>query len=265
MNENVNTHPYKMVLLPVGRVQVNHNYQRGEVPPIVKEIIGNFDYHKVNPIKCAYRDGNYYAFDGQNTAIGLNMLFGADYRAPVMLYTDLLCAEEEAKLFEEINAKRYRKAITVADEWKSRVFRDDPCPTAILRITRANGLDLANDTNKGKAGVIPSAMFKTLEYLYLSYGETIFAETMSIFGAAWRYNRDAFRKPIIRGLAIFVDTYRGEYKKSDLVKRLFNSGAHDIYNAGLLQTERGYKKYAREILAIYNKNTSVNRLPNKLV
>lgn len=264
MNENVITHPYKMVMLPVGRVQVNHNYQRDEVPPIVKEIVGSFDYHKVNPIKCAYRDGNYYAFDGQNTTVALNMLFGAEYRAPVMLYTDLLCAEDEAKLFEEINAKHYRKAITVADEWKSRIFRDDPVPNAILRITRANGLDLANDTNKGKAGIVPASMFKTLESLYLSYGEAIFAETMSIFGGAWRYNRDAYRKPIICGLAKFVEAYRGEYKKSDLVKRLFNKGAKDIYNAGVLQSERGYKKYAREILAVYNHGTSVNRLPEKL-
>jgi hypothetical protein len=264
MNENVITHPYKMVMLPVGRIQVNHNYQRDEVPPIVKEIVGGFDYHKVNPIKCAYRDGNNYAFDGQNTTLALNILFGAEYRAPVMLYTDLLCAEDEAKLFEEINAKHYRKAITVADEWKSRIFREDPVPNAILRITRANGLDLANDTNKGKVGVVPASMFKTLESLYLSYGEAIFAETMSVFGGAWRYNRDAYRKPILCGLAKFVDAYRGEYKKSDLVKRLFNKGAKDIYNAGLLQSERGYKKYAREILSVYNHGTSVNRLPEKL-
>ena len=264
MNEKVETHPYKLVLVPVGRIQVNHNYQRDEVPQTIKEMLNNFDYHKVNPIKCAYRDGNYYAFDGQNTAIGLNMLFGAEYRAPMLLYTDLLSPEEEARLFEEINNKKYRKAITVADEWKSRIFREDPTPSAILRIVRANGLELANDSNKGKAGVIPASMFKTLESLYLSYGEAIFAETLSVFGGAWRYNRDAFRKPIVCGLAKFVEVYRGEYKKSDLIKRLFNKGAREIYNAGILQSERGYKKYAREILAVYNYNTSVNRLPYKL-
>lgn len=262
--ENATAHPYKFTMLPVGRINVNHSYQREQVPAIIKEIINNFDYHKVNPVKCAYRDGNYFAFDGQNTAIGLTMLFGGKYMVPAMIYNDLATADEEAKLFEEINAKKYRKAITVADEWKSRIFRQDEMPTAVLKIVRASGLDLANDTNRGKGGVIPASLFKTIEGLYMSYGETVFSETMSVFGAAWRLDKDAYRKPIISGLAKFISAYHGEYIKRDLIDRLFRNGAKDIYTAGLLQTERGYKKYAREILAVYNLKTSVNRLPDKL-
>jgi hypothetical protein len=243
---------------------VNHNYQRDEVPVVIKEIISNFDYHKVNPIKCAYRDGNYYAFDGQNTAIGLTMLFGGKYMAPVMIYNDLETVDDEAQLFEEINAKKYRKAITVADEWKSRLFRADEAPMAILKILRTNGLELANEANKGKSGVIPASLFKTMESLYQSYGETIFTETMSIFAGAWKYDKEAYRKPIIMGLAKFVEEYRGEYIKRGLIDRLNRKGAKDIFLAGLLQSERGYKKYAREILAVYNLNTSTNRLTDKL-
>lgn len=134
MEKEVVKHPYQFVKIPVGRINVNHLYQRGEVPSTIKEIIGNFDYHKVNPIKCVFRDGNYWTFDGQNTAIGLTMLFGAKYEAPVMLYNDVLSAEEEAKLFEEINQKKYRKAITVADDIKSRIFRGEDVATSIRNI-----------------------------------------------------------------------------------------------------------------------------------
>ena len=264
MEKEVAKHNYRFALIQVGRIQVNKSYQRGEVPQTIREILSNFDYHKVNPIKCAYRNDNYYAFDGQNTAIGLTMKFGGKYLAPVMFYTDIASAEEEAKLFEEINSKKYRKAATVADEWKSRIFREDAVPTTVLRIVRGCGLDLANDNNKGKSGVIPASMFKTLESLYLAYGETIFTDAMSVFGAAWRYDRNAFRKPIINGLFKFVSTYHGEYRKADLIDRLFRKGAGDIYKAGLMQTERGYKKYAREILAVYNHGTSVNRLPDNI-
>lgn len=258
------SHPYNQSTLPVGRINVNHLYQRDEVPETVKEIVGNFDYHKVNPIKVTYRDGNYYAFDGQNTAIGLTLLFGGQYKAPVMIYNDLPTAEDEAKLFEEINAKKYRKAITVADEWKSRIFREDATPTAILRIVRASGLDLADGNNKGKSGIVPASLFKALESLYLSYGEKIFSETLSVFGGAFLHDKNAYRKPIVCGLAKFVDAYHGEYMKTELIKRLFRHGASDIYKAGMLQTDRGYKKYAREILSVYNYGTSVNRLPDKL-
>lgn len=264
MEKEVARHPYRMMLIPVGRIQVNPGYQRGEVQQTIREIVNNFDYHKVNPIKCTFRDGNNYAFDGQNTAIGLSIKFGYNYLAPVMVYTDLASAEDEAKLFEEINSKKYRKAATVADEWKSRIFREDAVPTAVLKIVRACGLDLANDTNRGKSGVIPASLFKTLESLYLAYGETIFTDTMSVLGAAWRHDKNAFRKPVVNGLCKFIAAYHGEYRKADLIDRLFRKGAGDIYKAGLLQTERGYKKYAREILAVYNYGTSVNRLPDKL-
>ena len=264
MGNEVKSHPYKFTQIPVGRINVNHNYQRDEVPAVIKEIISNFDYHKVNPIKCAYRDGNYYAFDGQNTAIGLTMLFGGKYMAPALIYNDLETADDEAKLFEEINAKTYRKAITVADEWKSRLFRADETPTAILKILRTNGLELANEANKGKSGVVPASLFKTMESLYQTYGEKIFTETMSVFSGAWKHDKEAYRKPIVCGLAKFVDTYHGEYIKSGLVDRLYHKGAREIYTAGMLQTERGYKKYAREILAVYNLRTSVNRLSDKL-
>lgn len=264
MEKEVMKHPYRFIMLPVGRIQVNNGYQRGEVKETIREIVNNFDYHKVNAIHCAYRNDNYYAFDGQNTAIALTMLFGSKYLVPVMYYTDILSAEEEAKLFEQINSKKYRKAATVADEWKSRIFRDDDVPSAILKIVRASGLDLANDNNKGKSGVIPASLFKTLESLYLSYGETVFTDAMSVFGAAWRHDKNAYRKPVVSGLFKFVSAYHGEYIKADLINRLFRKGAGDIYKAGVLQTERGYKKYAREILAVYNYGTSVNRLPDKL-
>ena len=264
MEKEVARHNYRFAMIPVGRIQVNRSYQRGEVPQTIREIIGNFDYHKVNPIKCAFRNDNYYAFDGQNTAVGLTMKFGGKYLAPVMFYTDIASAEEEAKLFEEINAKKFRKAATVADEWKSRIFRDDAVPGAVLRIVREGGLDLASDHNKGKSGVIPASLFKTLESLYLSYGEGIFTDAMSVLGAAWKFDKDAFRKPVVNGLFIFCSTYHGEYRKADLIDRLFRKGAGDIYKAGVLQTERGYKKYAREILAVYNHGTSVNRLQDKL-
>lgn len=262
--KEVTKHPYRFALIPVGRIQVNNGYQRGEVQSTIREIVNNFDYHKVNAIHCAYRNGNYYAFDGQNTAIALMVLFGNNYLAPVMYYTDILSAEEEAKLFEQINSKQYRKAATVADEWKSRIFRQDAVPSSVLKIVRESGLDLASENNKGKSGVVPASLFKTLESLYLSYGETIFTDAMSVFGAAWRLDKNAYRKPIVSGLFKFVSTYHGEYIKTDLINRLFKKGAGDIYKAGLLQTERGYKKYAREILSVYNYGTSVNRLPDKL-
>lgn len=264
MEKEIVSHPYKFTTLPVGRINVNHLYQRGEVPSVIKNIIGNFDYHLVNPIKLVYRDGNYFAFDGQNTAIALTMLFGAKYEAPVMIYNDIPTAEEEALLFERLNDKAYRKATSVADDIKSRLFRSEALTTAIRNVAQRSGLDLSFDATKGKSGIIPSTAYKTLETLYNSCGETIFTETMSILGGAWKYDKYAFRPQIIKGLAKFVEVYYGKYDKKALVDRLNNANARDILNVWKLSTEHGYKCIAREVLAIYNKRTSVNRLPDLL-
>lgn len=262
MEKEVMRHPYKFDMIPVGRINVNHLYQRGEVPSVIKNIIGNFDYHLVNPIKCVYRDGNYFAFDGQNTAIALTMLFGAKYEAPVMIYNDIPTAEEEALLFEQLNDKIFRKAVSVADNIKSRLFRHEVLATDIRRIAQASGLDLSFDATKGKSGIIPASAYKTLEALYLSVGDSIFTETLSVLGGAWKYDKDAFRPQIIKGLAKFVEIYRDKYNKKALIDRLNRASAKDILNVWKISAEHGYKCIGREILAIYNKGTSVNRLPD---
>lgn len=264
MEKEVMKHPYNFAMLPVGRINVNHLYQRDEVPSTLRNILSNFDYHLVNPIKCVYRDGNYWAFDGQNTAIGLTMLFGSSYEAPVMLYNDISSAEEEAKLFEELNKSTFRKAASVADDLKSKLFRNDPNMTSLRSVLQANGLDVANETNKGKAGVIPNSLLKCVLHLYKTMNEAHFQETMSIFGGAWRYDRDAYRVPIIKALALFVKTYYGEYRKKDLIDRLHNHGAKEILRSAQFATEAGVKKYAREMLYVYNYKTRANRLQNKL-
>lgn len=264
MEKEVASHPYNFQLIPVGRIGVNHSYQREEVSKTVREIYEHFDYHKVNPIKCTYRDGNYYAFDGQNTAIGLMLLFGGQYKAPVLIYNDLPSAEAEAKLFEEINSGKYRKAITVADMWKSQIFRKEEVPTNIRAIIAANGLDLANGQNNTNVGTIPSALFKCLESIYKQYGPAIFEETVSIFSGAWRMSRDAYKAPLIKGLALFVSTYYGEYAKRDLINRLFKVDAAEIVDSCKKLAEPGYKKYARAIMSCYNYKTSANRLTVKL-
>ena len=174
----------------------------------------------------------------------------------------ILTPEEEAVLFERLNDKVFRKAVSVADNIKSRLFRHETLATDIRRIAQASGLDLSYDATKGKSGVIPASAYKTLEALYLSVGESIFTETVSVLGGAWKYDKDAFRPQIIKGLAKFVELYRDKYNKKALIDRLNRSNARDILNVWKISAEHGYKCIGREILAIYNKGTSVNRLPD---
>lgn len=262
MNE-IKTHPYNFQLVPVGQINVDHLYQRDKVSRTVKGIINNFDYHKVNPIKCVFRDGEYFTFDGQNTAVGLCMKFGAKYLAPVLLYDDIPSWVDEAKLFEEINSKSFRKAVTVVEGWISRVNRGEETATGIKNIVNSHGLSIPGKVNKKGNGVIKA--LTALENAYNFLGDKLFDEEMDILSSAWGGNPDSLTAPILMGLARFVKTYYGDYNKKNLTNRLHNVDPKSIIIAGKSSMEGGNSKYAREILAVYNKYTTSNRLPNKLV
>jgi hypothetical protein len=64
-------HPYSFELIPARLFTVNRNYQRDAQNKEINDIIANFDYHLVNPVKAVKRDGLYYIWDGQQTATAL--------------------------------------------------------------------------------------------------------------------------------------------------------------------------------------------------
>ena len=88
---------------------------------------------------------------------------------------------------------------------------------------------------------------------------------MDILSSAWGGNPDSLTAPILMGLARFVKAYYGDYNKKNLTNRLHNVDPKSIIIAGKSSMEGGNSKYAREILAVYNKYTTSNRLPNKLI
>lgn len=255
-------HPYNFQLVPVRQICVDELYQRDRHNEIITEIVNNFDYHKVNPIKCVFREGLYFAFDGQHTTLGLIMKFGEDYLAPVMIYDDITSWEDEAKLFEEINSTKFRKAVSVAESWKSRVNRGEEHATDMKTILNQHGLFIPTKTKKSGNGVVSA--LTALENTYNDLGAKLFEESLDIISSAWGGDKDSLSAPILRGMAKFVKTYYGEYNKANLIRRLHNSGAQKIIFAGKASNETGVNKYAREILAVYNKQTTTGRLTDKL-
>ena len=256
---NDKEHVYNFQRIPVGKIHVDHLYQREQVSKTVKKIINDFDYHKVNPIKCVLRDGAYFTFDGQNTAVGLRMKFGDNYLAPVLLYDDIPSWVDEAKLFEEINSKNYRKSVTVIESWISRVNRGEKKATAIKDIVNSYGLSIPGRSKKSGNGVIKA--LTALESAYDMLDAKLFAEEMEILSQAWGGDPDSLTTPIILGLARFVKAYYGKYNKGNLIICLGKRHPSRIIAAGRASVEGGNNKYAREILAVYNCGKTTNRLP----
>lgn len=252
-------HPYEFKLIKAKEINTDPLYQRDEKKAMVKEIIRNFDYHKVNPVKVVLRsDRQYYAFDGQQTTIGLRSKFGENYLVPCMVYYDVPTWADEAELFEGANVKKAKCPVGTKDLWKSRLNRGEVQATKIQRISERYGLIVRAQTSGEARGQIKA--LNALDKIFVDYGETLFEEVISIVSAAWNGDPVSLAAPILYGMAIFVKAYSGEYNRGRLIKKLNSTPPQLIISAGKASTSKGNAKYAREIAAIYNKSIKKNGL-----
>lgn len=244
------SHPYEFKLIKAKEITVDRLYQRKIQKSMVKEIVNNFDYHKVNCVKVVYREGQYFAFDGQQTTTALRSKFGDNYMIPCLVYYDVPTWVDEAILFEGTNDKKERKAVGIRDMWNSRLNRGDESATTIRRIVERNKMQLSIGHNAG-TGVIRA--LEAIDKAYADLGEVKFEEMIDILYRAWAGTPESLTSPMIRGLAMFVKTYYGEYNKDKLVEKLSKPTALGaIVSGGGSGNRRGPVKYAEEIVGVYN-------------
>lgn len=256
------SHPYKFQLIPAGQINVNRLYQRELNPATIKKILGKFDYHSVNCVKVVWKNDGWYAFDGQHTTIALATLFGYDYLVPCLVYEDVPDWCSEAALFESGNDKETHKAISLMENWKSRLFRGEERATHIKTVCERYNLYIP--TGRGNTGDGWVRALGALERVYSELDRAQFDQLLYILTCAWGGQKESLTAPIISGLAIFIKTYYGEYNRAALIKRLNREAPANIIRAGKASTSPGKKKYAREILNVYNKGTTSGRLADKL-
>ena len=259
---NVASHPYRFQLIPAGKIKINYLYQRPLDKSRVKRLVQKFDWHLVNPVKVIWRDGEWYAVDGQHTTAMLYAKFGADYMVPCLVYEDIANWTEEAKVFIKGNDRLLRKVLGLRDEWKALLASNDERAANIKRICANYNLKIP--TEKGETGNGWIGAVAALEKVYDNMSAEKFNEYLYIITAAWGGKRESLLAPILSGMGKFVDVYYGEYNRANLIKRLKRTEPTLIIRAGKASAASGHTKYAREILNVYNKGTTVGRLPDKL-
>lgn len=260
--EKVTSHPYNFQLIPAAQINVNRLYQRELNRSEIKDIVNNFDYRLVNPVKVVWNHNEWYAIDGQHSAVALRAKFGDDYLVPCLVYEDVDGWTEEAELFEKTNNPKMRKALSTIGNWKSRLFREEEKATKIKKVCDHYGLKIP--TGKGNKGNGWVMALNALERVFDSLPEADFDQVLYIITAAWGGKKESLTAPILNGMALFVKVYKGEYNRSALINRLKKTDPMLIIRAGKASAAQGHTKYAREILNVYNKGTSANRLVDKL-
>lgn len=261
------SHPYEFKLIKAKEITIDHLYQRGSKKQQIKEIVNNFDYHKVNPVKVVYRDGEYFAFDGYQTTTGLRTKFGDNYLVPCLIYYDVPTWIDEAILFEGTNAKKFRKTVGARDLWKSRLNRGDETAMKIQKILERHHMCLYIRTN---TNAVPGRVqaLDAIEKVYEKLGDEKFEEMIEILDSSWHGTAESLAAPMLRGMGCFINSFYGKYDKKRLIKKLSYPTAIGTIIAGGSSGRRGEKKYAAEILSIYNdhiQKDSPNYLDEKLL
>ena len=248
---------WHFVEVPAADININRLYQRDSNKRAVNKIISEFDYHHVNPAKVVFRDGEYYAFDGQHTVLALRALFGNDFRVPCLIYNDIPTWCDEATLFETCNSTAKGKKVSETELWKSRLNRGEPVSTKIVEICSRNGAKV--NIRGGSTNTNCIRALHALENIYNSIGETKFEQVIKIIVDAWNCEQYSCCSEMLKGMAKFVEVYYGKYDYKTLIRKLQKQPPLSIIRAGKASVVPGAEKYAREILNIYNNHLSESR------
>lgn len=259
MKETV-SHPYDFQLIPARLFTVNRNYQRDAQNKEIKDIISNFDYHLVNPVKAVKRDGYYYIWNGQQTAAALYAKYGEEYLIPTLVYYDIDNSKDEAKLLVAGNTGTGGgKKLTPNQIWIATLWADDPTALHINEVATAHGFNMGNGKKRKTRSI---TAVSAVQNAYKALTESQFNAMFRIISGAWNGDPDSVTAPIIRGMARFIRAYDGKFDEKNLTRRLSKHHPIEIVRNGRASFCKGDAKWAREILSIYNNGTTTNRLPD---
>ena len=249
---------YEYKKLNSNQLVSDKSYQRALDVKRVKKIVDDFNPKLVNPIKVSFRDGKYYVFDGQHTLKALVLRNGnKDLPVECKIYQGLT-QEQEAELFSEQNG--LSKAVDIAAKMRAKHLAGDK---EIIELKQCiDNLGILFDFSKNKASnkiICYNAVYK----IYKKYSVFFLTEVLQIILEAWNGDEDSLRKEIISGMSIFCNTYSGQYDRTELIKKLKKVSAAFILREGSVSRTGGDKRFARQILNVYNKNKTANKLEDK--
>lgn len=216
----------------------------------------------VNPIKVSKRDnGFYYVFDGQHTINALKKLNNdKNVSVECKVYefkgmSDDQRRKIEAALFSEQNG--FSSAVLTIDKLKAKYISGDKDIIKFKNLTESTGLtmDFTRANIKGKINCCAEA-FKAFKQLPTN----LYVEMLTAIRDTWGGERESLKAEIIGGTALLYSEYGSQINPKTFAKQLSKVSPRIIIRNANISTESGKKKYADEILKVYNKGLKTKRL-----
>ena len=225
------------------------------------KIMRTFDPNLIQPISVALIDGKYYCFDGQMTMKVLKARnAGRDLCVKCRVYNGMT-KMDAANMF--INQRGTTSRVTLTDKIRVLGNYGDQKSMDFQRITEKNGLEISWTGNKAKNAVIAVS---TLWNEFLSFNDNDpYGCYIRVIKQSWNGEPAGAQAQILRGLGLFMRTYKGQFKEDILIEKLSKKNPNDIVRDAQVDRTSGARKYAVQILLAYNfAQREANRLPNLL-
>lgn len=213
-----------------------------------RKIMSNFDPNLVQDIQVAFIDGKYYCFDGQMTRkVLIERNGGKDLCVRCKVHYGMT-KMDAADMF--VKQRGIVSKVDITDKLRVMANYGDKDAIEFIRTTERNGLDISWSHSKSKNAVVAvSTLFKEFKAFndVESYGQMI-----RVIKGAWNGDPEGSAAPILRGLSLFLRTYKGKVREDILVRKLSAKRPVDIIRDARADRSSGARKYAVQILQAYN-------------
>ena len=225
------------------------------------KIMREFDPNRVQPISIAHIDGKNYCVDGQMTMKVLKARNGGRDLCVPCRVCNAKTLMDAAEMF--INQRGTVSNVTLADKIRVKSNYGNQLAMAFVRITENNGLNISWTGARCKNYVVAVS---TLWDEFIAMNDNIlYAKFIRILKKAWDGDPAGSQAQILKGLGLFVRTYKDRIKEDVLAEKLSKKRPNDIIRDAQADRSSGAIKYAVQILRIYNHGLREDsRLPNVL-
>lgn len=225
------------------------------------KIMRTFDPNLVQPISVALIDGRYYCFDGQMTMKVLKARnAGRDLCVKCRVYNGMTKLDA-ANMF--IAQRGTISRVSLTDKIRVLGNYGDRQALDFQRITENNGLEISWTGNKAKNAVVAvSTLWKEFQTMN---DNDLYAMYIRVIKKSWNGDPAGAQSQILKGLGLFLRTYKLQVNESVLISKLSKKRPNDIIRDAQADRTSGSRKYAVQILLAYNfGQREENRLPNLL-
>lgn len=247
------SHEFEFKVLRPSQIKIDPLYQRDLDVKRVSKIVTEWNGDLFNEPKVSYRDGQFWVFNGQHSISTWQEKFG-DKPMLCKVYKGMTWLEE-CEAFVAQNG--ISKDPTTSEKLKAAKEARRPDVMAMVDGAELVGFKVSFRNSKGTPNTI--CALGTLFKAFHKLGPDAYVDMLTAIRDAWDGDPDAVCTQIINAMTVFYKTYKGNFKREDLVASLKRITPAAIIRNG--RTTHMKNSFTREIVKQYNtKRREKNRL-----